>query len=310
MTSKNNVRVLVLGDNGFLGKAVCAELLKRDISYLGASRSTGLDLRISGGLDALIRTSGATTVINCAAHVGGIEYGLRNQESIFSDNSRMTINVLEECSLTAVRLINPISNCAYPGEATIFRESEFWNGAVHDSVYSYAQTRRFLVAGSSIYQKNSGLDVLNIVFPNIYGPGDHLDPVKAHALGGIIARMIQNVKSGETEFKVWGTGRPIREWMYISDAATALVSAVYSDSSNEILNLGIGKGISIADLVDVVAKYIDFHGQITFDESKPDGAPEKIMEVTSGPEHLSWSPQVSFEDGVKLTTKWFLEQLT
>jgi GDP-L-fucose synthase len=310
MISKDNLVVLVLGNNGFVGKAVSAELLRRNIRHLGASKSAGLDLRLAGELTALIRTSGATTVINCAAHVGGIEYGLKNQEAIFSDNSRMTLNILEECSLTKVRLINPISNCAYPGEATIFREDEFWDGPVHDSVYSYAQTRRFLVAGSSVYQKNSSLDVINIVFPNIYGPGDHLDPVRAHALGGIISRMIKDIKNGEKEFMVWGTGTPIREWMYISDAANALVNAVYSNSSHEILNLGVGKGISIADLVAVVASHLGFDGQISFDGSKPDGASEKKMEVMFGPEHLNWSPQVNFEDGVKLTTKWFLEQLT
>ncbi len=304
------MKVLVLGDSGFVGNAVTAELRQRNIPHVGASRNTGFDLRKAGELSALIRTSGATAIINCAAHVGGIEYGLRNPEAIFSDNSRMTLNVLEECSIANVRLINPISNCAYPGDATIFRQNEFWDGAVHDSVYSYAQTRRFLVAGSSVYQQSCGLDVINIIFPNIYGPGDHLDPVRAHALGGIISRMIQVMKNGEKEFTVWGTGKPIREWMYISDAANALVNAVFSNSSHEALNLGIGKGISIANLVDTVAKYLDFHGHISFDESKPDGALKKIMEVDSGPVHLNWSPQVSFEDGVKLTTKWFLEQLT
>jgi GDP-L-fucose synthase len=310
MTSRDKMKVLVLGDSGFVGNAVTAELRQRNIPHVGASRNTGFDLRKAGELSALIRTSGATAIINCAAHVGGIEYGLRNPEAIFSDNSRMTLNVLEECSIANVRLINPISNCAYPGDATIFRQNEFWDGAVHDSVYSYAQTRRFLVAGSSVYQQSCGLDVINIIFPNIYGPGDHLDPVRAHALGGIISRMIQVMKNGEKEFTVWGTGKPIREWMYISDAANALVNAVFSNSSHEALNLGIGKGISIANLVDTVAKYLDFHGHISFDESKPDGALKKIMEVDSGPVHLNWSPQVSFEDGVKLTTKWFLEQLT
>jgi GDP-L-fucose synthase len=310
MISKDNLVVLVLGNSGFVGKAVTAELLRRNITHLGASKSTGLDLRLAGGLSALIRTSGATTVINCAAHVGGIEYGLKNQEAIFSDNSRMTLNVLEECSAVNVRLINPISNCAYPGEATIFRESDFWDGAVHSSVYSYAQTRRFLVAGSAIYQKNTGLDALNIVFPNIYGPGDHLDPVRAHALGGIISRMVVAIQNGNKKFTVWGSGRPIREWMYISDAANALVNAIYANASEHILNLGIGKGISISDLVDIVARHLNFHGQISFDESKPDGAPEKIMEVESGPELLNWSPQVSFEHGVKLTAEWYVQQLT
>lgn len=309
MTSIADVRVLVLGDNGFLGKAVRAELLRRNIPSLGASRSTGLDLRLEGELTSFIDTSGATTIINCAAHVGGIEYGLRNQETMFSDNSKMTLNVLRESSIANVRLINPISNCAYPGSATILRQNEFWDGEVHDSVYSYGQTRRFLVAGSSIYQKSSGLDVINIVFPNIYGPGDHLDPVRAHALGGIISRMVKVIKNGEQEFSVWGTGRPIREWMYISDAANALVNAVDSNSSQKILNLGIGKGISISNLVNIVARNLDFQGQITFDEDKPDGALEKIMEIESGPEHLNWSPQIDFEEGVKLTTKWFLEQI-
>lgn len=310
MISKDELVVLVLGHSGFVGKAVTAELLRRNIQHLGASKSTGLDLRLAGGLSALIRTSGATTVINCAAHVGGIEYGLKNQEAIFSDNSKMALNVLEECSAANVRLINPISNCAYPGEATIFRESDFWDGAVHSSVYSYAQTRRFLVAGSAIYQKNAGLDVLNIVFPNIYGPGDHLDPVRAHALGGIISRMVQAIQNGNKEFIVWGSGRPIREWMYISDAANALVNAIYADENEKILNLGIGKGISISELVYMVARHLDFHGQISFDESKPDGALEKIMEVGSGPEKLNWSSQVSFENGVKLTAEWYVEQLT
>jgi GDP-L-fucose synthase len=206
---------------------------------------------------------------------------------------------------TGSRVINPISNCAYPGHINRFSEELFWDGPVHDSVYAYGNTRRTLVASSKIYADSLGLEVRNLVLPNLYGPGEKRDPEQAHALGGLVGRMVLAKKNNDEKFVVWGSGLPIREWLFVEDAADLMVEASQSDQVFHLRNFGIGKGISIAELTELIAVYLEYNGDIVFDYSKPDGALEKIMVINDDSPKLSNKKYTELKIGIQKTIAWY-----
>ncbi len=298
-------KVLLLGHTGFLGKAVSKHLDTLEIYQRGISLSTGHDLRNSMTIEEVLSSENYAAIINCAAHVGGIGYGQKHSKAIFADNTLINLNVLYAALKYGIKLINPISNCAYPGHIQEYKEQDFWSGSVHESVFAYATTRRQLVAGSMIYSKLGNFPIINISIPNIFGPGDHLDPLRAHALGGMVYRMILAKRQKQAIFEVWGTGKPIREWLYIDDAASALVKSLVLDQSESILNIGTGQGISIESLAMQIQEILKYEGEIIFDTTKPDGAAKKVMIAERAPKILDWTPTKIFEDGLSETVAWF-----
>ena len=300
-----NDKVLLLGDNGFIGSAVAKLLDSSGIEYKGVSRSSGYDLKDPRTLDEVISKNQFTAIINCAAHVGGIGYGQKYSKLILEDNTLMNLNIVTAAARFRLKLVNPISNCAYPGHLSEYRESHFWDGQVHESVFAYATTRRFLVDMSTLYSKLENFSVINIAIPNTFGPGDHLDPLRAHALGGMIYRALLSKKANQKNFTVWGSGKPIREWIFVDDVATALVNSLSVETSHSLINIGSGKGVSIKDLASRILEAIDFQGKLLFDLEKPDGANKKIMVIDKGPTILNWEPETNFEDGLMKTISWY-----
>lgn len=312
MTSKNSnsqASVLVLGHTGFLGKTVYKKLQELGIKCSGASLSNGVDLRITNTLDSLIESNNYNVVINCAAVVGGIEYGRLHPVTLFRDNLQMTLTVLDSAAKHKVKLINPISNCAYPKELQVFTEENFWDGPLDESVFVFGSIRKLGWVGAWAYAKELQLNSVNLVFPNMYGPGDHLDPVRAHALGALVYRILQGHLAELPSVTVWGSGNPIREWMYVEDAADAIVSAIATDLPMDIINVGTGIGISIRDLALEIAKQINYTGEIKFDPTKIDGAPHKTMNGTKGQSLLNWNAKTDLETGIKKTINWYRAEL-
>ena len=305
----NKPRVLVLGHTGFLGKAVFQKLKNDKISCSGASLSTGVDIREPNSLDKLIADHEINVIINCAAVVGGIEFGITHPVSIYRDNTLMTLSILDSASRFNTRLINPISNCAYPRNATIFTETEFWDGPLDESVLVYGSARKFGWIGAWAYAQEMHLDSVNLVFPNMYGPGDHLDPIRAHALGALVYRFLQARENNLPEVAVWGSGNPVREWMYIDDAVNAMYSALYVQPSVGIVNVGSGEGISIKDLALEIASQVGYLGKVVFDSKKLDGAPYKTMNGVKGKELLKWEPKMPLRDGIRKTIDWYAAQM-
>jgi GDP-L-fucose synthase len=302
---KDTPNVLVLGHTGFLGSHIFKQLQIENHKVFGVSRSTGHDMRNFNVISEILKTHNPDVIINCAANVGGIAYGLQNRVTIFKDNSQINLNVLELAHQANAKLINPISNCSYPGGLTRYSEENYWNGPVDSSVSSYGNAKRMLVAGTHEYAENFNLKCLNIVFPNLYGPGDHLDPVRAHALGGIVSRMLEAKQNGLASFIVWGTGKPVREWLYIDDAVEAIIRNFDTNVVSSLVNAGSGNGISIYDLTVKIAESVGYKGKLILDESLPDGASVKLMDFKLGQRLLNWSPKISIDEGIPLTVDWF-----
>lgn len=300
--------ILVTGATGFLGKRVCRKLLERGVEFERTSLSLGVDLRDPVQALRLFETVRPDKVINCAAFVGGIQYGYKYPAELFTYNLQMTLSVLEASRKVGVgRLVNPISNCAYPAEATVFREEEFWNGPLHESVLVYGFVRKASWVGSWAYKREYGFDALNLILSNMYGPEDHFEEERSHALGALVRKIINARATRSPEVVVWGTGRPVREWLHVDDGAEALIRGLDAPAMVEPVNVGVCRGISIAELARLIAQIVGYEGTLRFDTTKPDGALHKTVDGERGRQLLGWTPTRDFEDGVRETVQWYQE---
>lgn len=307
--SSDTKRILVLGNSGFLGKSLYERLEKNYEHVIGVSKSQGVDLRNRGILDDIISEHKINVIFNCAATVGGIEFGRMNPVAIFNDNLQMSISILESASKFRCRLINPISNCSYPRELAIFKEEDFWSGPLDDSVLVYGMVRKMSLVGAWAYNQERHLDSVNLVLPNLYGPGDHWDPVRAHALGALVSKFIQAKILNSPHVEIWGTGKPVREWLFIDDAVNALISAINMSAYRDIVNVGTGEGLSIAELAEIISSEVGFNGNVIFDLAKPDGAPHKTMDGKNARELLNWQPLTPINLGIRKTVAWYRQQI-
>lgn len=298
--------ILVTGASGFLGKRVCRLLDQRGLPYTPSSLSLGVDLRDPGATRALFERTRPRQLINCAAFVGGIQFGFKHPAELFHNNLLMTLNLLAAARDAGVqRVVNPISNCAYPAAATLFKEDEFWDGPLHESVMVYGFVRKASWMGSWAYQKQHGLDVLNLILSNMYGPEDHFDEERSHALGALIMKIVRARDQGLPEVVVWGSGTPVREWLHVDDGAEAMLRGLDAPACVDPVNIGVGRGISVLAMAQLIQRLVGYEGRLVLDPSKPDGAPYKTVDGSRGEALLGWRPGRDFAQGVKDTIDWY-----
>jgi GDP-L-fucose synthase len=255
---------------------------------------------------ALFEAVRPTIILNCASYAGGVHFGLKQPADMFRNNMPMIANLFEVAHRTGVkRVVNPLPNCVYPADLTVFEESRLWDGPLHESVMVYGLLRKLSWVGSWAYSKQWGLQTINLVFSNMYGPGDHFDPIRSHAVGGLAMRFLEAHKLDAPEVIVWGSGAPVREWLYVDDAAEAMFRAMTCEPCDQPVNIGVGKGVSIADVAERIGALVNFKGRIVYDRSKPDGAPHKTVDGARGAALLKWSPQTDFSDGLARTVEWY-----
>ena len=300
--------ILVTGATGFLGKRVCRKLESRGLDFYPTSKSLGVDLRDYAATFDLFDKIQPKFVLNCAAFVGGIQFGYKHAADLFTQNLPMTINLLEAVRKFRVqRLVNPISNCAYPGAASIFREEEFWNGPLHDSVLVYGFVRKASWVGSWAFARQYGIDALNLVVSNMYGPEDHFEEERSHALGALVMKIVQAKRKGLPHVVVWGSGAPVREWLHVDDGAEAMVRGMQVAPSVDPINIGVQKGISVIELATMIKEFAGYEGSLVLDPTKQDGAPYKTVDGSRGANHFGWMPSTPFREGVRDTVRWYIE---
>ena len=243
---ENRKNLLILGSNGFLGKNVF-ELVKQDKKFniFDLKGKEDLDLTKDDLLDNYLKDKNIDYIINCAAFVGGIAYGYDYPAELIRKNTIMASNIYHSSYLNNIKLlVNPISNCAYPEDQTLYLEENFWQGKPHDSVFEYGFSKKMLVALGNAYFKEYKLSSANIVLSNMYGPFDHFEEKKSHALGALIQKIHHAKNNNLDEIEVWGSGKPIREWLYVEDGATALIKSLELEIGH-FFNIGVNKGMSI-----------------------------------------------------------------
>jgi len=307
-------RVLLTGGSGFLGRHIAAEARARGYEVL-APRSSELDLLTMEGAEAYMRQiqppAGSGTrgrsidvIIHSAAYYGGIGINQAEPATIFHRNTQMALNVFELAREHKVRKVLPIgSACAYPGYlAGDLKEEHFWDGRLHESVEAYGFTKKVQLVAQRAYFKQHGIESCHLVLTNLYGPHDVFTEYRSH----VLAAMIKKFTDATDKVVLWGDGSPIREFLYVKDAAEAIVRAIELAHDLEPINVGTGVGTSIKELAELVAKLTGFRGQMEWDTSKPAGTRRKVLDVTRMRQKLGWTPRWRLEDGLAETVRWYL----
>ncbi len=308
-----NKKILILGATGFLGKNLKeyienSDRFDNDLLTLHNGKEE-LDLLNEEKLNKYIKSTKPDIIFNCSAFVGGVSYGYKYPAKLLHDNSKMILNIFQSSVSNSVKkLINPISNCAYPGDINFYEEKNFWNGKPHESVFNYALTRRLIVALGESYYAEYKLNTSNIVLSNMYGKYDHFDEERSHALGALIKKIYDAKEKNTNSVIIWGTGNPIREWLHVEDGVESMIRTSALNDGNYFFNIGVNKGITIKELAIKIAKLLEWEGEFEFDLTKPDGAMEKRVDGTNGKTYLDWEPQVQLDEGLAKTINWYVEQ--
>jgi len=304
-------KIFVAGGTGFLGSRLVRKLKILGMRYCTTSLSLGVDFRDKRQVDKYFEIEKPNVVINCATFIGGIKFGLDHEGEIIYNNSLMSTNLIEASRKYNVkRFINPISNCSYPDISNKkFKETEWWNGPLNRTVLGYGMIRKLSWVNLFAYRNQYKLDSQSFLIPNMYGPGDHFDEVRSHALGALIKRIFAAKKQREKQVVIWGTGKPIREWIYVEDCVDIFIKSLSFETSIQPINIGRGEGVSIARLANLIKQATGYKGKLVFDKTRPDGAPYKIMNVTVMKKKFNWFPKINVETGIKKTVKWYYKSL-
>ena len=301
------MNVLVLGSTGFVGKNLVTRLRKDGHCVSAAQRSTGVDLRDYGQTLALLRETSPQVVYNLASHGGSVHYVKSKAAEVYHDNVQMALNLYRAIAKVdnTIKVVQPLSNCSYPGKSSIQREEEWLDGDVHPSVFPFGNAKRSIYYISSCYAKQFGVKSVNLLLPNTYGPGDSEDPNHTHALNGMVIRMLKAKQENKKEFIVWGTGSPVREWAYIDDFVEMLVRGLDLDEMQYPLNVAQGKGYSIAESAKMIKELCGFQGELKFDTSYADGDPIKVLDSSNFASKISNFKFYPHEQGIQNTILYY-----
>jgi GDP-L-fucose synthase len=300
--------VVVTGGAGFLGKPTV-----RMLSELGAAvqvpRSAEHDLTVPGACREAL--AGADVVLHLAANVGGIGYNRRNPGPLIRDNMAMGLNVFEACRELGVdKLVAACSVCAYPKHMNVpFREDEIWDGFPEESNAPYGLAKKMLIVLSDAYRRQHELDSCVPVIANLYGPDDNFDLEDSHVIAAMVHKFVVAVESDEPTVTLWGTGNPSREFLYVDDAARALILAAERADSSAPFNVGTGVETRIRDLAELIAAATGFQGETVWDTSRPDGQPTRYLDTSRAAEWIGFRAQTPLEEGLATTISSFRASL-
>ena len=303
------MNILVFGSKGLVGSSIVRELLKDDKKYNVIS-SSRQDTNLFSAVETKkkITNSNPDVVIIAAAKVGGIHANSTEKFQFISENIKISLNIFESLiSFPETTIINIGSSCIYPLNAqSPLKEESLMTGKLEPTNSPYAMAKlASLEMGYSLIEQY-GHNVINIMPTNLYGPNDTFNELKSHVIPGLIYKMHKSKVSKKETVELWGSGKPLREFMYVQDFASAIRFIIENNPNSQLLNIGTGEEISIYDLAYKIKSVIDFEGEILFNTNYPDGNPRKLLD-SSKINALGWKSNVSLSDGLAKTYKWFLE---
>ncbi len=304
------MKVLILGSTGLVGSSLMRLLeTKKDYDVVGATRKDA-DLFSYKETYDLVSKTNPDVLINAAAKVGGIYANNSQRTEFILENLKININILEACiDYSNIFVINLGSSCIYPLDAKnpIIEES-IMTGALEPTNSPYAMAKLTAIELANSLSIQYGHKVLNLMPTNLYGPGDNFSELDSHVIPGLIFRMHQAKINNEESFNIWGTGKPLREFLYVDDLCKAIEFLINNPTDQSLLNVGSGYEISILELAKKIKKVVDFDGSLVFDNTKPDGNPRKLLD-SSKIFKLGWKPETSIDEGLQNSYKWYLESL-
>ncbi len=307
----NEKKVLLFGSNGLVGSSV-KELFEKDknVELIAATRDDA-DLFNYDSTRNIIEDNKPNIIINSAAKVGGIYANNKYRTAFLLDNLKININILEACiNFPNIKIINLGSSCIYPLDApTPIKESSLLDGKLEETNSPYAIAKiAGIELGRSLHSQ-FGHEVINLMPTNLYGPRDNFSDLNSHVIPGLIQR-IHNAKIEKNKnVEIWGSGKPLREFLYVNDLADAIKFIINNNVRDELINIGSGEEITIKDLANLICEVIGYNGSLLFDSSMPDGNPRKLLD-SSIINSLGWKAKTKLKDGLEKTYKWYVENFS
>jgi GDP-L-fucose synthase len=300
-------RIVVTGGAGFLGSYIVEKLRARGCQDVFAPRSAQYDLRVQESVVDLYNDFEPEIVVHAAAHAGGIGLNQVKPADLFYDNAAMGIQMIHYAAKFGIKKFVQIGTvCAYPKYApTPFQESSLWNGYPEDTNAPYGIAKKALLVQGQAYKQQYGLNFIYLLPVNLYGPRDHFHLDFGHVIPVLVRRFTEAKTNGVKSVTLWGTGRASREFLYVEDAAEAVILATERYNKAEPVNIGTGREIAIHDLATLVAKDVGYEGEILYDASKPDGQPSRCLDVSKAFEEFGFTAQTDFNEGLKKTIEWY-----
>ena len=302
-----NKRITITGGKGFLGKHLIRKFQERDFRNIAIADLPDYNLVGPEDVKRLYDETRPDIVVHLAAKVGGIGFNQENPASLFYDNLMMGVQLIHEGYLRQIEKFVAIGTiCAYPKFTPVpFKEENLWNGYPEETNAPYGLAKKMMLVQSQAYRQQYGFNSIFLLPVNLYGPGDNFDPRSSHVIPALIKKCADAIENHEDEITVWGTGQATREFFFVEDAAAAIVLATESYNKSEPVNIGPGFEISIKDLVALIAELTDFKGKITWDPTKPDGQPRRMLDTTRAFQEFGFKAKTGFREGLKKTIDWY-----
>jgi GDP-L-fucose synthase len=307
LTSK---RVLVTGGSGFLGRHVVGALRGAGCREVFAPRRAEYDLTREPDARRIYADLNPQIVIHLAAVVGGIGANRDSPGRFFYENVMIGALTMEQARLHGVEKFVGIGTiCEYPKLAPVpFLEHDLWNGYPEETNAPYGIAKKMLLVQGQAYRDQYGFNSLHLLPVNLYGPEDNFDPATSHVIPALIRRCFEAIDAGAPELVCWGTGNATREFLFVEDAARAIVAATERYDGRDPVNIGAGFEITIRDLARLIAEFTGYSGRLVFDETKPDGQPRRSLDTSRAQQTFGFRATTDFREGLRRTIEWYRER--
>ncbi|WP_314306247.1 GDP-L-fucose synthase [Brevibacillus parabrevis] len=300
-------RIVVTGGAGFLGKHVLSQLQAQQCQHVFVPRSRDFDLRKENDIVLMLHTYAPDIIIHLAAVVGGIGANQKNPGKFFYDNLIMGTQLIEQARLFGVKKFVAIGTiCSYPKFASVpFLEEDLWNGYPEETNAPYGLAKKMMLVQSQAYREQYGFNSIFLLPVNLYGPHDNFDLDSSHVIPAIIRKCLEAKAAKQNEIVLWGTGNVTREFIYVQDAARAIVLATEKYDSSDPVNIGSGEEMTIAELASTIQKLCGYEGRIVWDASKPDGQPRRKLATDKARDAFGFTATTPLLAGLQQTIDWY-----
>lgn len=300
-------KVLVTGGNGFLGRVVVQQLANLGAQVVAPTHDE-YDLVLPEAASKMLAAHRPSHLIHLAARVGGIGYNQVEPAALYLDNLLMGTHIIEAARSHGVEktvLLGTV--CSYPKFTPVpFREESFWDGYPEETNAPYGVAKKAHLVHAQVNNAQYGQKFAYLIPTNLYGPGDKFHPDVSHVIPALIKKCVEAKESDASHIDVWGTGSASREYLYVEDAAAAIVLAAQIHEGIEPINLGSDREITIRETAQTIADATGFTGELKWDATKPDGQPRRRIDPTRAEEMLGWRATMSFAEGLQRTVDWYL----
>jgi GDP-L-fucose synthase len=310
MSFWSDKRVVVTGGAGFLGRFVVQKLREQNSRHVFVPRSAEYDLCEKEDVDRLFDAARPQVIIHLAAVVGGIGANRMHPGRFFYDNAMMGLQMIEGARRHGLEKFVCLGTvCSYPKFTPVpFQEENIWNGYPEETNAPYGLAKKMLLVQLEAYRQEYGFRGIYLIPVNLYGPRDNFDLETGHVIPALIRKCVEAKRAGAPQLVVWGTGQATREFLYVEDAAEAIVLAGEKYDGAGPMNLGSGQEVSIRDLVEMIQAMTGYAGEVIWDQTKPDGQPRRSLDTSKASNFLGWRARVPLREGLRRTIEWYVEK--